>query len=310
MNRVFPSIVMAMGIMSAANAQMTSGMSHPLSHDAVDTILVSRVTDGDYLVSRMLIKETSPDNNEFEVRYQINLSKLISTYDNNAAEIEGLNNFIESMTQDSLKSITQFKIVGYASPDGPKSLNDKLSNARAQDFCAYIEQKYDMADYPHSVSAVASQWVDTKQAVMNSSLSNKAEVISLVESSAPQMTIESKLKAMPQTWDYFKTTILPPMRCVAIHVKYNSWRSVEERLLIEQPKPTVVVEVREKCSYEQMDDGVTGLLFMNPSQVLDYDTEKVKAKANRRKAKLKATDRGEWGSEKLKEKERGGRWKW
>ncbi len=286
--------------MGGASAQTPNTWSTTTPPIETDTIIVSRVVDGDYMVSQMLIKETSPDNNEFEVRYQINLAKLISSYDNNATEIEGLHSFIETITNDSLRRVTQFKIVGYASPDGPLKLNEKLANERAQDFCTYIEEKYDIAECPHSNDAVALKWIDTEQAVMNSTLSNKNEVLSLIRSSQPQMTIETKLKAMPNVWDYFKSTILPPMRCVAIHVKYNAWLSIEERVLIEQPKPTVVVEVREKCKPKRMDDGITGILFMNPAQQFDYDTEKVKFKAKGQRTKLK--ERGDWG--KVREKQR------
>lgn len=294
MNRVFPSIVMALAIMGGVSAQTPNTWSRTTSPIEADTIIVSRVVDGDYMVSRMLIKETSPDNNEFEVRYQINLAKLISTYDNNATEIEGLHSFIETITNDSLKRVTQFKIVGYASPDGPLKLNEKLSNERAQDFCTYIEEKYDIAECPHSTDAVALKWIDTEQAVMNSTLSNKNEVLSLVRSSQPQMAIEAKLKAMPDVWDYFKRVILPPMRCVAIHVKYNAWLSIEESVLIEEPKPTVVVEVIEKCKPRKMDDGVSGILFMNPTQQFDYNTDKMKLKAKGQRAKFKERDKRRW----------------
>ncbi|MFR9603092.1 MAG: hypothetical protein SNG02_04385 [Rikenellaceae bacterium] len=269
------------------------------SHTAAgaDSKLLSRTTQGDYVVSRYLVKETSPDNNEFSVKYKINLSRLISTYDNNADELKGLRSFVEELRQDTLKQIVSVDVTGYASPDGPADINQKLSMERAQDFRQYINKNYQMAQYSGATKADALGWSATSSAVSESSMPQKSEVLALVNSGRPASEIETKLKAMPQSWSYMKSNILPPMRCVEMWVKYNSWKVVEERVHVSQ-KPQEVEVIETNYIFIVEDD--CGGLIVASNAPLDYGEEECKEKF---KDKFKSNHH----RDKFKEKGRMGR---
>ncbi|MFI3281852.1 MAG: hypothetical protein R3Y44_07795 [Rikenellaceae bacterium] len=316
MNRVFTSIILALGLINSAMAQSSSSVSQP--QDPNEVVVLSSFVDGDYNVERLLVMESSPSNNEFVVRYKINITKLISTYDNNSSEIAGLHNFIESIQNDSLKRITHFDIVGYASPDGPAALNKRLSAARAEDFCKFVDAECNMSGYPRTVTGVPYQWFDTKSAIQSSSLANKAEILATIESGESQTAIEAKLKANSATWDYFKANILPPMRCVEIHIKYNSWKVIENRTLIEievEPQSstqTVIVDMRKQSCEEPTDNYINCILIEMPGQPIDFGDCDIreKFKEGPRGAKYKERGRGIEGrqKEKIKERKRGKRW--
>ncbi len=260
------------------------------SQMGADAKLLSQSTQGNYIVSRYLVKETSPDNNEFSVKYKINLARLISTYDNNAQELKGLQSFIEEIQQDTLKKITTINVTGYASPDGSTALNEKLAMARAKDFRQYIDKNHDMAQYTGETNAVAQRWEATADAVAKSSIPNMESVLALVKSSQSQEAIEAKLKAMPKSWEYMKQNILPPMRCVELWVKYNSWVVKESRTPIKQ-RPEEV-EIVENTYFLIVEDNSGGMI-VNPYAPLDYNEDKYKGKfkVNSRREKLKEMER-------------------
>ncbi len=308
MNRVFSSIVLALCLTTTALAQSSSSSSQP--QDPNEIVVLSSYTDGNYNVERLLVLESGPNNNEFVVRYKINLTKLISSYNNNSSEIAGLQRFIESVQRDSLKKITHFDIIGYASPDGPTALNKRLANARATDFAQFVDKEYNLGEYPRTVTGVPNSWSDAKSAIQSSSTPNKAEIIQIINNGTSQAEIESKIKGYPSAWEYIKSNILPPMRSVEIHLKYNSWKVVENRTLIEEVAPsaqptTVIIDMdgssgrpgskRRSENCEDVDYNLNCILIEMPGQELDFDCDKEseKLKLNRRGAKYKEHINGE-----------------
>ncbi|MFI3333214.1 MAG: hypothetical protein SNI51_07700 [Rikenellaceae bacterium] len=306
MNRVFSSIVLALCLTTTALAQSSSS-SQP--QDPNEIVVLSSYTDGNYNVERLLVLESGPNNNEFVVRYKINLTKLISSYNNNSSEIAGLQRFIESVQQDSLKKITNFDIIGYASPDGPAALNRRLANERATDFAQFVDKEYNLDEYPRTVTGKPYNWSDAKSAIRSSNTPNKAEIIQIIDSNRSQSEIEAKIKGYPSAWEYLKTNILPPMRSVEIHLKYNSWKVVENRTLIEEVVPesqpsTVIIDMgsgskrgdkRRSESCDDVDYNLNCILIEMPGQEIDFDCDKEseKFKLNRRGAKYKERAQGE-----------------
>ncbi len=318
MNRVFTSIVLALSLITTATAQSTAIGDQP--QDPNEIILLSTYTDGNYNVERLLVMESNTNNNEFVVRYKINLSKLISSYDNNSAEIEGLHKFVDELQQDSLHRIKSYSIVGYASPDGPAQLNKKLAEERATDFAAYIEKELDMAQYQESVTGVTYSWADTKNAIESSAVPNKSEVLSLISSNMAQAEIQADIEEMPASWEYIKTNILPRMRSVEMHIKYNSWEVVENRTLIEEEvtaQPTTVIvdmggraESRGSDECYDVIDSRNCILVEMPNAKIDFecegDMDREKFKANSRGEKFKQRGKGE----RVKAKERTKKRRW
>ncbi len=172
-------------------------------------------------------------DNEFSMRYQINISRMISSYDNNSKEVAGLRSFINEIIADENKGIKRINVCGYASPDGGVTANKRLATARAVDCRNFINKSFNMSKYPGNTEGFAQPWSATKEAITKSAITNKTAVLSLVSSSQPSATIEQKLKEMPASWRYISANILPPMRCVEVEVVYTGQNIVTTRKFIE-----------------------------------------------------------------------------
>lgn len=303
--KIITTLAIALTISSVATAQSCpEGCS--ASKPSPDAKFISSYQDGGYRVCNWLVQETNAtENNEFSVKYQINLAKLLSTYDNNAKELVGLRSFIDKVTHDDNKSVTHIDITGYASPDGPIALNRRLSSERADDCCNYIKKNFDMSDYDMSTEGIALTWADAKSAISASSIPDKADVLELINSDHTASAIETKLRAMTPSWDYMKSNILPPMRRVEIEVHYNSWVEVMTRTPIDE----IVEELIVANNYFIIIDNNTSevVAFENSAVPIDFydakcrpikerESYKMKGKRERvKKAKLKDKSRTKRG---------------
>ncbi len=212
---------------AAASAQSSDCMVQENAQPAAGAKLISTTIVGDEKIQKWLVPEGMDD--EFSVKYQINISRMISTYDNNSAEVVGLRNFLNELHADKSKSIARVNICGYASPDGGYAANQRLATARAVDCRQFINTQFNMSQYAGSTKGVVKSWNDTEEAVNESQMPSKSAVIGIVTSASPTEVIEQRLKSMPSSWGYMIRNILPPMRCVEIEVVYTGWKCVETR---------------------------------------------------------------------------------
>ncbi|MFR9556915.1 MAG: hypothetical protein SNF68_03035 [Rikenellaceae bacterium] len=253
------------------------------------------------------MKDQATDDEEFSVRYQINTSKINSSYEDNSKEMNELRCFIKEITCDDKRQISRINVCGYSSPDGSMAANQRLATARAKAFRNYLDTKCDLSMYGGETIGVASTWSDAKQCVEKSSIPQKSEVLQLLDSSQPEMSIEARLRAMNSSWRYMVSNILPPMRCVEVEIFYTKNCPTEQPK--EKPKakatePTVVEEVvlvrNNYIFFVSEDDSDIKIIDNSYALPLDYEIEdrvKFVFKDNRRREKIKGAYRDAFGRE-------------
>ncbi len=303
MKKTITTLTIALLICAQSQAQ-SCNTGQEGAKPSPDAKMVSSCVKGNNRVTTWLVKKSATDNenNEFSVKYKVNLSRLISSYDNNHSELVKLRAFIDGLMADKQNQITKFEITGYASPDGSMAVNERLANERAADCCSYIKKEYpDMAKIPCTTNGVAQPWSATKSAVESSSIPMKSEVVKLIESDMSDTQIESKLRAMPTSWSYMVSKILPPMRCVEIQVVYTTWERMVTRTPIRTPQPQRENIVVENNYFVVVEENPAQLIaFESDTTPLDFprDKDKFKVKDRRRKAKLKGEYENSYGRHK------------
>lgn len=76
------------------------------------------------------------------LQYVAGSSKLLPSYENNAAELAALSNFVDRMRRDTSIVIHDIRIVGYCSIEGTAAFNNRLSYNRARGVADYFAQRY------------------------------------------------------------------------------------------------------------------------------------------------------------------------
>lgn len=256
------SIALAVGCVTVATARHTAQYTAQ-RQPQYDTVVLATYQEDDYLVKRYLLNVPDERMSDYSVRYSINASRLQPDLDDNSEALTALSKFIEQTMADTVARISSIVITGYASPDGPLALNERLSTQRAQDFKRYVDAKYNLSShYPVTTRGVAEDWDNCRELVEASSgIPHKAEVVQVLDSIISNDAKETLLKRMPEVWNYMRTDILPPLRRVEIVIHYAQGTIVEERTLIEPVFEETIVEEevvpRSKCCAECGRSGCT-----------------------------------------------------
>lgn len=232
--------------MVVASATMVSAQSRTSNapQQQYDTVVLATYQEDDYLVKRYVVNAPNEQMSDYSVRYSINAARLQPDLDDNSEALTALSRFVEQTLADTAARISSITITGYASPDGPYALNERLSTQRAQDFKRYVDSKYNLSSrYTVTTRGVAEDWENCRAMVEASrSIPHKDSVMVILNSSVSNNTKELQLKKMTDVWNFMRTDILPPLRRVDIVIHYAQGTIVEERTLIEPLVEETVVE--------------------------------------------------------------------
>lgn len=223
-----------------------------------DSVLLSKTTDGDYIVRRYLVR--SSGDADFTMHYRISLATLDTSLGGNPKQLGDLNAFLSGLVGDTLRKVQSVAITGYSSPDGPVQLNEKLAAQRAQDFKAYADSKYGLSKrYTVRVNSVAEDWKMCRTLVAQSQIPDRTAVLQIIDGTQTPEQKELALEKLPAAWNYMKANILPPLRRVEVMIVYADGNIVEQRTLKPKPAPAPAPE-----SYEVVDETITGVIVEMP----------------------------------------------
>lgn len=142
--------------------------------------MLSERADGDYIVRQALVERKA--DSDYSVRYLINLATLDAALDGNSRQLNELNSFVSGMMRDSLVRVNSVVITGYASPDGPVALNERLARSRARDFRNYVDTKYGFSKkFNVKTSSVAEDWEMCRTLVEKSAMPEKQAVLRVID---------------------------------------------------------------------------------------------------------------------------------
>ncbi len=182
-----------------------------------DSVLLSKTTDGDYIVRRYLVR--SSGDADFTMHYRISLATLDTSLGGNPKQLGDLNAFLSGLVGDTLRKVQSVAITGYSSPDGPVQLNEKLAAQRAQDFKAYADSKYGLSKrYTVRVNSVAEDWKMCRTLVAQSQIPDRTAVLQIIDGAHTPEQKELALEKPPAAWNYMKANILPPLRRVEVMI--------------------------------------------------------------------------------------------
>lgn len=119
-------------------------------------------------------------------------------------------------------NLTGIKIVGAASPDGPYSVNRRLSEERAQAVGRYLSAQTGIPERYINVSAIPEDWNKFDRYIDQSlSAADCAKVRHIVSTTANLDVRERKLRNLEggRIWRILVADVLPQLRCVTIEAE-------------------------------------------------------------------------------------------
>lgn len=180
---------------------------------------------------RRVIKEGTASLNCY-FSYPQGESQIRKGYGNNGYELEKLERFIRSSFSDTLIYVRRIKLTGYCSIEGSYAANEKLAHDRANGFRNYLNFEYGLARrYPVEVRYVGEDWEKLRQLVDASTLSEREEVLMIIDKTDIFKGREKKLMDLNGGVPYRRMMeeFFPLLRRVEIVVEYDLHRIIEER---------------------------------------------------------------------------------
>jgi hypothetical protein len=133
-------------------------------------------------------------------------------------EINTLENFIKETANEESLELKGVKVSAYASPDGPETLNEKLSNERGKNTEKWLGDIFKKAkvegkpaDYV-SVETTAEDWDGFQKLVQSSDIQDKELILRVLSMYSDPAVREKEIKNLSKVYLVLAEKILPELR--------------------------------------------------------------------------------------------------
>ncbi len=155
-----------------------------------------------------------PEQKIADILYSINRSD-IKTSELKAADIAALKDYVAMVALNDRMAVKGFTTSSYASPDGPLTLNEKLSVQRGQAAEKYLKKEYGKMPELTSLfssKTTAEDWDGFKTLVQESSLADKDLILRVLSMYQDPVVREQEIKNMSTAYLALADEILPQLR--------------------------------------------------------------------------------------------------
>ncbi len=208
-----------------------------------------------YPVNEMAAMENAPEqvvktrslSRSAYVNYKINSPILLPDYKSNPLELAAIVATIDSVRADKDLTVNAVRIHGYASPDGPYTLNEKLAAGRTESLRKYVDNHYGFGSLL-TAESTPEDWSGLREWVAASALADKAGILEVIDSNLKPDEKEQKIKKLyPASFQMMLSQVYPSLRRADYKIEYTVKTFTE---------PTTISDILNqdpsKLSYEEL----------------------------------------------------------
>ncbi|MFI3292476.1 MAG: hypothetical protein SNI70_03035 [Rikenellaceae bacterium] len=129
------------------------------------------------------------------VVFPVNDTVVKPSYVNNQFELDKIIQSIDVIKSDSNCTVTEVYIHGYASPEGPYKLNERLARGRSNAIIKYVKDMYNFPSDLLKVESTPEDWIGFEALLVGSSYKYKNEILKIINSNLKPDQKEQKIKA-------------------------------------------------------------------------------------------------------------------
>lgn len=154
--------------------------------------------------------------------YKLARYELLKDYKGNKAELQRVDKFVRALREDKDLTVSDYTIVGYASPEGNFASNLTLSDNRAKTFASYLKEEYNVLNSKMKVSGKGEDWEGLKKAVAKSEIGAKNQIIDIITKTSDVYSRKAKLENLNggSTYSYLLANLYPPLRRNTLTVSF------------------------------------------------------------------------------------------
>ncbi|MDE6511563.1 MAG: hypothetical protein K2L00_05670 [Muribaculaceae bacterium] len=167
------------------------------------------------------------------IDFPVGKTEIYPDYRRNPQELDDIRRTIDEIQSDDDITITSVDFTGYASPEGPYALNEKLARGRTESLMDYVYRLFDFPRTTLHYSWVAEDWEGLRKKVeAMDGLSNKEALLALIadDSIAPDEKDQRLKKEFPDDYFILLSKVYPSLRHTSYSVSYRirSFTDVEQ----------------------------------------------------------------------------------
>lgn len=155
------------------------------------------------------------------VNFRVGKDKIERGLKDNAEILDKVEKIIKSVQENKDLSGTEFRIIGYASPEGNHLSNMKLSENRSKAFAAYLTETHNIPEKSIKTDWVGDDWIGLRAAVDSSDIQYKAEILKALEEINPARR-KTRLAqiAAGKAYRILLDDFYPPLRRIEYTISY------------------------------------------------------------------------------------------
>lgn len=155
-----------------------------------------------------------PEQKIADILYVINRSDIRPS-ELKSDDIKALKDYVTLVAENERMQLKGFTTSSYASPDGPLTLNEKLSEQRGKSADKYVNKEYgkvpELTDLI-STKTTAEDWDGFKTLVQESSIADKELILRVLSMYQDPVVREKEIKNMSTAYETLAEQILPQLR--------------------------------------------------------------------------------------------------
>lgn len=175
-------------------------------------------------------KKVIQEQKETQILYTIN-SPVVRRKELTKSEIKEFQEFLAQIEKDERRQVKSTDIVAYASPDGPTTLNSKLSSKRGETAKSAFDKitKDVPVEAPINVKTIAEDWEGFQELVAASNIQDKELILRVLSMYSDPAVREREIKNMSMVFKTLADKILPELRRARMiaNVDYTNYNDKE-----------------------------------------------------------------------------------
>ena len=168
------------------------------------------------------------------VRFAVSKTDIDPSLGDNSNELDAITAKLDSMRNGLGMQIVSVKFTGYASPEGSYANNDRLAAGRTAALRQYIQTARHLPDSVVSERHVAEDWDGLRAAVAASSLPDKEDLLTIIDSGMKPDAKEGALKRYKASWTRIAADMLPALRRTEYRIECEHRYEEQETRTLEE----------------------------------------------------------------------------
>jgi outer membrane protein OmpA-like peptidoglycan-associated protein len=158
------------------------------------------------------VKQRS-DTYAARLNFHVNRTEILRSYMHNAVVLDEVDKIIEEVKDDKNLTFSDFRVTGYASPEGNAANNVRLSENRAKAFVSYVQNKHGIPASAIKVDWKGEDWDGLRKLMEESNFADKDRVLNILKNTSDPEQRKIQLKALgASTYQALMNNYFPYLR--------------------------------------------------------------------------------------------------